>query len=291
MKKEISTVLNVNETKVGILRVDDIDYISLTDIAKLKNVNNPADVIIKWMSNKDSFEFYNLWEELFNDDFNLAESREIKIDEVGYNRFIMSPSRWKRDFNAIGIIPSSGKYSKGTFAHPDIALEFASWIDTSFKLYLIKEFQRLKSNEAYKEKIEWNVRRIIAKGNYKLHTDAIKDKLILPILTKEQINRTYATEADVLNIALFGMTARQWQTKNKDKKGNMRDYATIEQLIVLSNMESSNSIMIRENIPQKERLKKLNKYALIQLESIQNNASIKKLVEENRLNLSNKEIG
>ena len=277
MKNEISTVINVKERNVGILRIGNVDYISLTDIAKIKNVESPADVIIKWMSNKDSFEFYNLWEELFNEDFNFAESREIKINEVGYNRFTMSPNRWKKDFNSIGIIPSSGKYSKGTFAHPDIALEFASWIDTSFKLYLIKEFQRLKIDEAYQQKIEWNVRRIITKGNYQIHTDAIKDILILPILTKEQINNTYASEADILNVALFGTTAKEWKQKNPKLKGNMRDYASIEQLIVLSNMESSNSVMIRKDIAQKERLKELNQYALVQLKSLQNNASVKKL--------------
>ena len=284
MKKEISTILNVKNKEVKVLRVKDVDYISLTDIAKLKNSINPADVIIKWMSNKDSFDFYNLWEELFNDDFNLAKSRETKINEVGYNRFIMSPSRWKRDFNSRGIIPDGGKYSIGTFAHPDIALEFASWIDTSFKLYLIKEFQRLKKDESLKQNVEWNVRRIIAKGNYRIQTDAIEETLILPKLTKEQRNRTYATEADILNVALFGMTAKQWRDKNKGKKGNMRDYATIEQLIVLSNLESSNSIMIRKEIAQRERLKELNEYALIQLKSLHNSVSINKLKEtENKV--------
>ena len=279
MKNKVSTIINVNNAKIGVLRINNDDYISLTDIAKQKNSKNPADVVIKWMSNKDSFSFYSLWEELFNPSFNFARFREIKMNEVGYNSFTMSPTRWNKDFNAIGIISSSGKYSKGTFAHPDIALEFASWIDTSFKLFLIKEFQRLKNNEAYQNQIEWNVRRIIAKSNYRIHTDAVKDKLILPVLTKEQINKTYASEADVLNVALFGMTARQWRLKNKDKTGNVRDYATIEQLIVLSNMESVNSILIREDIPQKERLLKLNGYALTQLESISKSISINQLKE------------
>jgi hypothetical protein len=190
---------------------------------------------------------------------------------------MMTPKQWKDNFNAIGIRPSSGKYSIGTFAHPDIAFEFASWLSPEFKLYLITEFQRLKKDESYHQKIEWNVRRIITKGNYRIHTDSIKEKLILPILTKEQINHTYASEADVLNVALFGMTAKEWKRKNSDKKGNMRDYATIEQLIVLSNMESSNAIMIRDNIQQRDRLKKLNDYALVQIESLQKSVSIQKL--------------
>ena len=276
---EISTIINVKENKVRILRIKDVDYISLTDLAKYQNANEPSDVIKFWMSNKDSFDFYSLWEEFNNENFNSVELHRIKIKEVGRSRFIMTPNRWKKEFNAIGIIPSSGKYSIGAFGHPDIAFEFASWLSPEFKLYLITEFQRLKKDEAYQQKIEWNVRRIITKGNYRIHTDAIKDKLILPILTKEQINFTYASEADVLNVALFGMTAKEWRNKNKDKKGNMRDCATIEQLIVLSNMESSNSIMIRDNIAQHDRLKKLNEYALIQLKSLQSNASVNKLKE------------
>ena len=273
------TIMNVKQRNIRVMRIGKVDYISLTDIAKIKNAENPADTIIKWMSNKDSFDFYNLWEELFNENFNIAESHEIKLKEVGYNRFSMSPTRWKKEFNSIGIIPSSGKYSKGTFAHPDIALEFSSWIDTSFKLYLIKEFQRLKKEESYQRKIEWNVRRIIAKGNYRIHTDAVKEVLILPLLTKEQVSKLYASEADVLNVALFGMTAKQWKIKNPKLKGNMRDYATIEHLIVLSNMESSNSIMIRDNIPQQERLERLNKYALEQLRSLNNSIAIHQLKE------------
>lgn len=274
MKNEISTIMDVKETKVRILRVNDIDYISLTDIAKYQDAMEPAIVIFNWMSNRDSFNFYSLWEELNNPEFNFMELHKIKLSK---KRFMMTPKQWKDNFNAIGIRPSSGKYSIGTFAHPDIAFEFASWLSPEFKLYLITEFQRLKKDESYQQKIEWNVRRIITKGNYRIHTDAIKEKLILPILTKEQINHTYASEADVLNVALFGMTAKEWKRKNLDKKGNMRDYATIEQLIVLSNMESSNAIMIRDNIQQRDRLKKLNDYALVQIESLQKSVSIQKL--------------
>ena len=277
MKNEISTILNVKDKEVRVLRVNDIDYISLTDLARYQNSRDPSGVIRNWMSNQNSFDFYSLWEEFNNDSFNSVEKDRIRISEVGYYSFTMTPNRWKKDFNAIGIIPSAGKYSVGTFAHPDIAFEFASWLSPEFKLYLITEFQRLKKDEAYQQKIEWNVRRIITKGNYIIHTDAIKDVLILPTLTKSQMNRTYANEADVLNVALFGMTAKEWRDNNPNLKGNIRDYATIEQLIVLSNMESSNSIMIRKEISQRERLEELNQYALIQLKSIQNSISINKL--------------
>ena len=228
------------------------------------------------MTNKDSFDFYSLWEELFNENFNLAESREIKINEVGYNAFTMSPSQWKKRTNAIGIIPSSGRYSKGTYAHPDIALEFASWIDTSFKLYLIKEFERLKANEAYQNKIEWNVRRSISKTNYKIHTDSIKENIV-PKLTDKQKQYIYADEADVLNVALFGMTAKEWRNSNPNLEGNIRDHADILHLIVLSNLENLNAKMIEDGISQKERLEKLNKIAIKQLSILYNDNIIFKI--------------
>ena len=169
------------------------------------------------MSTRNSFSFYSLWEELNNPDFNSVKSHGIKIDEVPYNRFTMTPNRWKKEFNAIGIIPSSGKYSKGTFAHPDIALEFASWIDPAFKLYLIKEFERLKHNETYQERIEWSVRRSLSKTNYRIHTDSIKENIV-PTLTDKQKLFIYANEADVINVALFGMTAKEWRENNPIKK-------------------------------------------------------------------------
>lgn len=221
MKNEIlKTELNVKDNLVRILRIGNIDYISLTDLAKYKNKMNPGDVINKWMSNKDSYDFYCLWEELSNPNFNFAESREIKMKEVGLNSFTMSPSQWKKRTNAIGIIPSSGRYSKGTFAHPDIALEFASWIDTGFKLYLIKEFERLKIKEVEENQVEWNVRRSLSKTNYRIHTDAIKENLI-PFLNVKQKQYIYADEADVLNVALFGMTAKEWKEKNLNLNGIM----------------------------------------------------------------------
>lgn len=209
MSKElITTQMNVNNKLVRVMRVDNVDYISLTDLAKYQNENDPSGVIRNWMSNKNSFDFYNLWEELHNENFNSVESHRIKIDEVGYNRFTMTPNRWKKEFNAIGIIPSSGKYSIGTFAHPDIAFEFASWLNVEFKLYLITEFERLKQNESYQNKIDWSVRRELAKTNYRIHTDSIKENII-PILTEKQKLYVYANEAVILNVALFGMTAKE----------------------------------------------------------------------------------
>ena len=204
------------------------------------------------------------------------ESHRIKIDEVGYNRFTMTPNRWKKEFNAIGIIPSSGKYSIGTFAHPDIAFEFASWLNVEFKLYLITEFERLKQNESYQNKIDWSVRRELAKTNYRIHTDSIKENII-PILTEKQKLYVYANEADILNVALFGMTAKEWKDKNPTLDGNMRDYANILQLVILSNLENLNSEMIVQGIEQKTRLERLNEIAKKQYNILQDSKGINKL--------------
>ena len=277
MSKElITTQMNVNNKLVRVMRVDNVDYISLTDLAKYQNENDPSGVIRNWMSNKNSFDFYNLWEELHNENFNSVESHRIKIDEVGYNRFTMTPNRWKKEFNAIGIIPSSGKYSIGTFAHPDIAFEFASWLNVEFKLYLITEFERLKQNESYQNKIDWSVRRELAKTNYRIHTDSIKENII-PILTEKQKLYVYANEADILNVALFGMTAKEWKDKNPTLDGNMRDYANILQLVILSNLENLNSEMIAQGIEQKTRLERLNEIAKKQYNILQESKGIKKL--------------
>mgnify|MGYP002544526667 FL=1 len=277
MSKElITTQMNVNNKLVRVMRVDNVDYISLTDLAKYQNENDPSGVIRNWMSNKNSFDFYNLWEELHNENFNSVESHRIKIDEVGYNRFTMTPNRWKKEFNAIGIIPSSGKYSIGTFAHPDIAFEFASWLNVEFKLYLITEFERLKQNESYQNKIDWSVRRELAKTNYRIHTDSIKENII-PILTEKQKLYVYANEADILNVALFGMTAKEWKDKNPTLDGNMRDYANILQLVILSNLENLNSEMIAQGIEQKTRLERLNEIAKKQYNILQDSKGIKKL--------------
>ena len=277
MKKEvIKTELKVKDNLVGVMRVGDVDYISLTDLAKYQNPIDPSGVIRNWMSNKNSFDFYNLWEELHNENFNSVESHRIKIDEVGYNRFTMTPNRWKKEFNAIGIIPSSGKYSVGTFAHPDIAFEFASWLNVEFKLYLITEFERLKQNEGYQNKIEWSVRRELAKTNYRIHTDSIKENII-PTLTEKQKQYVYANEADILNVALFGMTAKEWKDKNPNLDGNMREYANILQLVILVNLENLNAEMIEQGIEQSKRLYRLNQIAKKQFDILQGTAGIKKI--------------
>ena len=277
MKKEIiKTEMKVKDNLVRVMRVGDIDYISLTDLAKYQNEDDPSGVIRNWMSNKNSFDFYNLWEELHNENFNSVESHRIKIDEVGYNRFTMTPNRWKKDFNAIGIIPSSGKYSIGTFAHPDIAFEFASWLNTEFKLYLITEFERLKQNESYQNKINWSVRRELAKTNYRIHTDSIKENII-PNLTEKQKQYVYANEADILNVALFGKTAKEWKDENPNLDGNMRDYANILQLVILINLENLNAEMINQEIEQSKRLERLNEVAKKQYEILQDSKGIKKI--------------
>lgn len=276
--KIIKTKIKVQDNMVDVMRVGEVDYISLTDLAKYQNPKDPSGVIRNWMSNKNSFDFYNLWEELHNENFNSVESHRIKIDEVGYNRFTMTPNRWKKDFNAIGIIPSSGKYSIGTFAHPDIAFEFASWLNVEFKLYLITEFERLKKEESYKNQIEWSVRRELAKTNYKIHTDSIKENLV-PKLTDSQKKYIYADEADVLNVALFGMTAKEWREKNADLKGNIRDYANVLQLVILINLENLNAEMIAQGIEQDQRVERLNNIAQHQYEVLQDTKGIKKLEE------------
>ena len=284
MNNKITTQINVKDNLIDVMRIDGVDYISLTDLARYKNNTNPGDVIIKWMSNKSSFDFYCLWEELFNDNFKLAESREFKNDAASQS-FTMSPSRWINMTNSKGFVSKRGKYNGGTFAHPDIALEFASWIDPAFKLYLIKEFERLKYNESYQEKIEWSVRRSLSKTNYKIHTDSIKEHIV-PNLTEKQKTFVYANEADVINIALFGMTAKEWREKNSNLNGNIRDYTDILHLVVLSNLEVLNASMIDNNISQKERIEKLNQTARRQLEILicdKNIIGIQNIDENNKL--------
>lgn len=276
MKQEIKRrEMNVKENLVGVMKVGNTDYISLTDLARYKNPITPGDVIIKWMSNKSSFDFYCLWEELSNPDFKLAESREFKIDSPNQS-FTMSPSRWIEETNSIGFVSKRGKYGGGTFAHPDIALEFASWIDSAFKLYLIKEFERLKQNESYQNKVIWSVRRELAKTNYRIHTESIKENLILT-LTEKQKRYVYSNEADLLNVALFGMTAKQWKEKNQDLDGNIRDYANVLQLVILSNLENLNSEMLEQGLEPKERLDKLNKIAQKQYNILKDDRNIKNI--------------
>jgi len=272
MDNKITTIMNVNENEIRVMRIDNEDYISLTDLARYKNSNDPSDVIKKWLSNYDTIEFLGLWEELSNEDFNSAEFSLIKM-EAPKKSFTMTPSQWCTRVNAKGITYSKGKYSIGTFAHSDIALEFASWIDNLFKLYLIKEFKRLKYNESYQAKIEWSVRRSLSKTNYRIHTDSIKENIV-PKLTEKQKQFVYANEADVINVALFGMTAKEWRESNPNLDGNIRDYTDILHLIVLSNLEVLNASMIDNNICQSERLEKLNVTARKELNILANNKSI-----------------
>lgn len=272
MNDKITTIMNVNENEIRVMRINDEDYISLTDLARYKNPNNPSDVIKKWLSNYDTIEFLGLWEELSNENFNSAEFSLIK-NEAPKRSFTMTPSQWCIRVNAIGMTYSKGKYSVGTFSHSDIALEFASWIDNLFKIYLIKEFKRLKYNESYQEKIEWSVRRSLSKTNYRIHTDSIKENIV-PKLTEKQKQFVYANEADVINVALFGMTAGEWRKINPNFEGNIRDYADILHLIVLSNLEVLNASMIDNGIKQSERLEKLNVTARKELSILSKNKNV-----------------
>ncbi len=251
------------------------DYISLTDIAKQKNKDAPADIIKNWLRSRSTIEYLGLWEQLNNPIFKLVDFDQFK-NEAGSNSFVLSPKKWIESTNAIGIVSRAGRYG-GTYAHKDIAFEFASWVSPEFKLYIIKDYQRLREEEQYRLSTDWNLRRQLSKTNYRIHTDAIKENLIHNKLTKAQIGITYADEADLLNVALFGSTAKEWKINNPDKDGNMRDYATIEELIVMANLESANAQFIAENVPQAERLQKLNQMARFQLKSLLNNSSLKKL--------------
>ncbi len=251
------------------------EYISLTDIAKYKNVEHPADVIKNWTRSKDTIEFLGLWERINNPNFKVVEFDQFRT-KAGSNSFVLSPQKWIETTNAIGLISHSGKYG-GTFAHKDIAFEFASWISAEFKLFLIKEFQRLQDAENEQKQLGWDIKRNLAKINYRIHTDAIKENLIPKEITKEQINKIYATEADILNVALFGMTAKEWRDANKDKEGNIRDYANVSQLVCLSNLENLNALFINEGLPQDKRLIKLNQIAIHQMKLLTEDKTIKRL--------------
>lgn len=241
------------------------EFISLTDIAKYKS-DDPTAVIQNWMRNRDVIEFLGLWESLHNQDFNPLEF-EVFRNQAGSNAFTLSPKKWIEATNAKGITSKSGRYG-GTFAHSDIAFEFASWISPEFKLYIIKDYQRLKIDENSRLSLGWNLHREISKINYRIHTDAVKQYLLPPELTREQISYKYASEADMLNVALFGMTAKKWREDNPDKKGNIRDYATLQQLLVLANMESYNAILIEQKKEMPERLQLLRDLAVRQMETI-----------------------
>ena len=252
------------------------DYISLTDIARYKNVHEPKDVVKNWLRVRDTIEFLGLWETIHNPNFKGVEFDSFR-KEAGTNAFTLSPQRWIENTNAIGIVSKSGR-GGGTFAHPDIAMEFASWISAEFKLYLIQDYKRLKLDENSKLSLGWNLNREISKINYKIHTDAIKEYL-LKDLTNEQLSYKYASEADMLNVALFNKRAKQWREENPDLKGNMRDYASLNELLVLANMESYNAILIGKGMEQKERMVELRKLARTQLISLEklSDSGIKKL--------------
>lgn len=267
--------IDVKGTEITVLRNETEDYISLTDIARHKDAEHTDTIIQNWMRNRNTIELLGFWESIYNPNFKPLEFEGFR-KQAGLNSFVMTPKRWIETTNAIGIISKSGRYG-GTFAHKDIAFEFASWISIEFKLYVIKEFQRLKADENERLKLEWNLQRTLAKVNYHIHTDAIKENLIPKELSKKQISLVYANEADLLNMALFGFTAKQWRDANPDKEGNVRDYATIEQLVVLSNLESINAVLINQELSQPERLKQLNQIAITQMKSLVANQRIKKL--------------
>ena len=270
-----SKVINVQGREIGLISDKVNDYISLTDMARYRDAERTNYIIQNWMRTRSAIEFCGLWEQLNNPDFKSIEFDAFK-NESGSNSFALTPQKWIDTTNAKGIISKSGRYG-GTFAHHDIAFEFATWISAEFKFYFIKEFQRLKADENDRLKLEWNLQRTLAKVNYRIHTDAIKENLIPLTLSKEKINFLYADEADLLNMALFGMTAKQWRDANPKAEGNIRDAANLEQLVVLSNMESINAVLIHQGLQQNERLQQLNKIAITQMKSLIGNKQLRKL--------------
>lgn len=267
--------IEVKGTEITIFKGDTEDFISLTDIARYKDAANMDTIIQNWLRNRNTIELLGFWEQLYNPNFKPLEFEGFR-KQAGLNSFVLTPKRWIETTNAIGIISKSGRYG-GTFAHKDIAFEFASWISIEFKLYIIKEFQRLKEDENNRQKLDWNLQRTLAKVNYTIHTDAIKERLIPEKLSAQQISLVYASEADLLNMALFGKTAAEWRAENHQAKGNIRDEATLEQLVVLSNLESINAVLIRQGLSQSERLEQLNQIAITQMTSLINNTNLKKL--------------
>lgn len=267
-----NTIIEVQGTAVTVAIYPQGDYLSLTDMLKAKD----GDFFISdWLRNRNTVEFLGIWESVHNPGFNYGGFATIK-SQAGLNNYKLSVKEWVAQTNAIGLRATAGRYG-GTFAHRDIAFEFGMWISPEFKIYLIKEFQRLKDEENSRLRLEWNLQRTLTKVNYRIHTDAIKESLLPPEVTKVQATAVYATEADVLNVALFGRTAKQWREENPDATGNVRDHATLEQLVVLTNLESLNSVLIRQGLPQNERLVRLNQVAITQMRSLATSAAIKKL--------------
>ncbi len=273
MAKEKKATINVQGTAITILSHKEDDFICLTDMA---NKFGGDDLIYNWMRNRNTIEFLGIWEQMHNPNFKGVEFDTFK-KEAGLNSFRLTPKKWIEATQAIGIQSRAGRYGGGTYAHKDLAFEFGSWLSPEFKLYLIKEFQRLKEEENRRLSLEWNLNRTLSKVNYRIHTDAIKENIIPANITKEQEQFIYANEADVLNVALFGMTAQQWRKANPGKEGNVRDYCTVVQLLVLANLESMNAEFIRMGLPQGERLRKLNAIAIQQLKSLVGNANLKQL--------------
>ena len=265
--------IEVLDTEVKIKLIDQDDYICLTDIAKSKNPEHPDDLIRNWLRNRNTLELLGIWERLHNPDFNPVEFDGIR-KQAGLNSFTLTPRQWNAATGAIGLDSKAGRYG-GTYAHKDIAFEFASWVSVEFKLYLIKEFQRLK--EAEQKQLGWDVRRQLTKINYRIHTDAIKENLIPTELTPQQISLVYANEADLLNMALFGKTAKQWRDQNLDKKGNIRDYANVSQLVCLANLETLNAHWIERNLSPSERLQLLNQTAIVQMRLLTSDSRTKAL--------------
>jgi len=275
MSKTKRTSIAVQGTAVTVLTHDHQDFICLTDIAKFKNPEHSDDVIRNWLRSRSTVEFLGVWERLNNPGFNPVEFDGIRI-QTGLNSFVLTPKQWIEKTGAIGLRSSAGRYG-GTYAHKDIAFEFAAWVSVEFKLYLIKEFQRLKDEENNRLQLDWNLQRTLAKINYRIHTDAIKETLIPPTVTKAQANLVYASEADLLNVALFGQTAKQWRDAQPAAKGNLRDEATLEQLVVLTNLESLNSVLVRQELPAPDRLLRLNEIAITQMRTLLATPSLKRL--------------
>jgi hypothetical protein len=271
MKQSTKATIEVQGATITVIPHDGHDFISLTDIAKYKNPDHPDDVVRNWLRNRSTVEFLGIWERLNNPDFNPVEFDGIRM-QTGINSFVLTPKQWVEKTGAVGVRSSAGRYG-GTYAHKDIAFEFASWVSVEFRLYLIKEFQRLKEDESQRLSLAWNLNRELSKINYRIHTDAIKEHLVPPEVTPTQAAITYANEADLLNVALFGFTAKQWRDVNAALDGNMRDHATIEQLLVLANMESLNAEFIHMGLSQGERLLKLNAIAIRQMRTLAANAT------------------
>lgn len=272
----------VNEIEITVGERNHQDYISLTDMARFKDPDRTNYVIQNWLRTRNALEFCGLWEKLHNPMFKGIEFDAFKM-EAGSNGFVLTPQRWIKETRAIGIISKSGRFGGGTFAHKDIAFEFATWLSPAFKLFLITEVQRLKEDESKRLKSEWNFQRTLSKINYRIHTDSIRQNLIPETLNARQISKLYANEADLLNVALYGLTAREWSELHPDHKGNARDHSTLEQLIVLSNLESLNAVLIDQGVTASERLLQLNRIAIVQMESLLRNTQVKQLMDETRV--------